>query len=306
MHNGRSLLQEQNAVAFSQLNPGNNKFLLLRQQAAAKMLQQRGSANTNSAVGSSVTATQKSLPVPAAVESYVAGRVQRQQAAVVPIPKIEDMPAVSQSTRQAVINHGGGAGVGVAAFVDPMSAVAGPRSALRHAPPPPSSMRAAAEEINVDSRVAKAAAVPNFALDVDDHGVPAMATVDRQTCKICQRQFAVDRLAKHLVVCRQNQENEKSRKVVDMRAKRVEGLYAANQAGEKLLGSSTGSGSQRSTGKWRAESAQFQRALKGEPTPADEVPVDDRIPCPHCGRKFGEAAASRHIPKCNAKPKGPR
>ena len=33
---------------------------------------------------------------------------------------------------------------------------------------------------------------------------------------------------------------------------------------------------------------------------------DDRVPCPHCGRKFNPTAAERHIPKCNsirAKPK---
>lgn len=25
---------------------------------------------------------------------------------------------------------------------------------------------------------------------------------------------------------------------------------------------------------------------------------DDRVPCPHCGRKFAEKAAERHIPHC--------
>lgn len=31
------------------------------------------------------------------------------------------------------------------------------------------------------------------------------------------------------------------------------------------------------------------------PPPLD---TSDYIPCPHCGRKFNEAAADRHIPKC--------
>lgn len=26
--------------------------------------------------------------------------------------------------------------------------------------------------------------------------------------------------------------------------------------------------------------------------------TSDLIPCPHCGRKFNDAAAARHIPKC--------
>lgn len=31
------------------------------------------------------------------------------------------------------------------------------------------------------------------------------------------------------------------------------------------------------------------------PPPSD---TSDYVPCPHCGRKFNDAAASRHIPKC--------
>ena len=30
---------------------------------------------------------------------------------------------------------------------------------------------------------------------------------------------------------------------------------------------------------------------------------DDRVECPHCGRKFNSDVAARHIPKCNARPK---
>ena len=47
----------------------------------------------------------------------------------------------------------------------------------------------------------------------------------------------------------------------------------------------------------------------GMPLPANLPPppeCDDRIPCPHCGRRFNALAAERHIPKCqaiSAKPK---
>lgn len=47
------------------------------------------------------------------------------------------------------------------------------------------------------------------------------------------------------------------------------------------------------------------------PPPPAPLPseLDDRVPCPHCGRKFAEDVANRHIPKCAttvAKPKGIR
>ena len=41
------------------------------------------------------------------------------------------------------------------------------------------------------------------------------------------------------------------------------------------------------------------------PAPVEDE-YDDRVPCPHCGRKFNSTAAERHIPKCTsirAKPK---
>ena len=35
----------------------------------------------------------------------------------------------------------------------------------------------------------------------------------------------------------------------------------------------------------------------GGPPPEE---YDDRISCPHCGRKFSETAGKRHIPHCEA------
>ena len=56
----------------------------------------------------------------------------------------------------------------------------------------------------------------------------------------------------------------------------------------------------------KQQSQQFQSAMKnasaiakGDAPTEPELPVEDtRTPCPHCGRKFEEAVAERHIPKC--------
>jgi hypothetical protein len=75
--------------------------------------------------------------------------------------------------------------------------------------------------------------------------------------------------------------------------------------------------------KWKRDRAALRDALragreledaKARGVPMSELPpppptddsYDDRVPCPHCGRKFNTTAAERHIPKCSsirAKPK---
>ena len=68
--------------------------------------------------------------------------------------------------------------------------------------------------------------------------------------------------------------------------------------------------------KWKRDHAAFQAAVKAGrqvqqamadgvaladlPPPPSNDEMDDRIACPHCGRKFNEKAAERHIPKCNS------
>lgn len=66
--------------------------------------------------------------------------------------------------------------------------------------------------------------------------------------------------------------------------------------------------------KWKAQSEQFRAAMRaanggpevggkggsngyGGGAPAYE-PHDDRVQCPHCGRKFAELACERHMPHC--------
>ena len=58
-------------------------------------------------------------------------------------------------------------------------------------------------------------------------------------------------------------------------------------------------------------SSQVTKALK-EGKSLKDIPVmpskvdNSLVKCPHCGRTFNEAAAERHIPKCNANKPGGR
>jgi hypothetical protein len=64
---------------------------------------------------------------------------------------------------------------------------------------------------------------------------------------------------------------------------------------------------------WRAKREEFLEAMREakkvqrhlaaggkleDLPPPKPMDTSDYIQCPHCGRKFAEAAAERHIPKC--------
>ena len=48
----------------------------------------------------------------------------------------------------------------------------------------------------------------------------------------------------------------------------------------------------------RAYSEAIEAGLPPPPMPVAAAVEDDRVPCPHCGRRFAELTAERHIPKC--------
>ena len=132
-------------------------------------------------------------------------------------------------------------------------------------------------------------------------------------CPKCGRKFAAERLQAHVNVCGR----EKKRKVFDSTKHRVQGTEAEQYLRKKKPEPKT------KPNNWRAKHQEFISAIRyakmaGQveksggslanlpPPPMSTNP--DYVACPHCGRKFNQMAADRHIPKCKDtvnKPKPP-
>ncbi|XP_064622039.1 hepatoma-derived growth factor-related protein 2-like [Lineus longissimus] len=142
-------------------------------------------------------------------------------------------------------------------------------------------------------------------------------------CPTCGRKFNVDRLDKHRKVC---VESKKPRKTFDMSKKRVEGSEAEKYVRSVKKTDAYYSKKLKKTD-WRKQHEGFIETVKYAkkmsdyeagggnildlpPPPPSENP--DYEQCPYCKRKFNQAAAERHIPKCKdtknrpAPPKGKR
>ncbi|XP_005188191.1 mucin-2 isoform X3 [Musca domestica] len=155
---------------------------------------------------------------------------------------------------------------------------------------------------------------------------PGMAT-----CQYCNRNFNEDRLSKHEEVCRKMVTTK--RKIFDASKHRVKGTEAEKYVAKKkgvtaapkaAVAKSTPADSSKK-GNWRKKHEEFINAIREAkkvqaylakggklsdlpPPPPSENP--DYVQCPHCSRRFNEAAAERHIPKCanmqHNKPKPPQ
>ncbi|XP_029042828.2 titin homolog [Osmia bicornis bicornis] len=131
-------------------------------------------------------------------------------------------------------------------------------------------------------------------------------------CKICGRRFAQDRVTLHEQICTKTA--QKKRKQFDAMMYRVKGtdLEKFVRSGhckkqpEKLKKPVPKSN-------WRRKHEDFINAIRSAkqvqahlaaggklsdlpPPPASDT--SDYVQCPHCGRKFNQSAAERHIPKC--------
>eukprot|EP01062_Namystynia_karyoxenos_P011049 TRINITY_DN13941_c0_g1_i2.p1 TRINITY_DN13941_c0_g1~~TRINITY_DN13941_c0_g1_i2.p1 ORF type:complete len:667 (+),score=170.05 TRINITY_DN13941_c0_g1_i2:102-2003(+) len=127
---------------------------------------------------------------------------------------------------------------------------------------------------------------------------PAPGSAALVSCEICSRRFASDRLARHVEVCAQRAEAK--RHTFDSSRVRLRGLGVPAQKGgrgarsqERPAGTAGPGGGSPPRGKWRQEHEDFIKMIKGQGQTRDE-----RVPCPHCGRRFAGDVAERHIPSC--------
>lgn len=133
---------------------------------------------------------------------------------------------------------------------------------------------------------------------------------DLISCKNCQRNFAEDRIEKHEEICLKT--SQKKRKTFDMTKARVKGTDAASYVKNAAQLKAKEAKEQKKFD-WRKKREEFINTLRAAkeaqkhlanggslkdlppPPPSD---LSDYIQCPHCTRRFSEAAAERHIPKC--------
>ena len=142
-----------------------------------------------------------------------------------------------------------------------------------------------------------------------------------QPCSICGRKFASTRLAKHELACQKSHQKRKTFDAKEQRLTAEQKQTARGSGGVSDSGGSRGAERRRDTAavpKWKRQSEAFQAMLKqgrrdkqllkqgvsARDLPQPQFPAhessDDRVECPHCRRKFNQAAADRHIPHCSS------
>jgi len=152
-----------------------------------------------------------------------------------------------------------------------------------------------------------------------DDGQPP-PNVERVACAQCGRKFAPAALARHTKICAKvfcqkrkaykaplvDDEARKAARSTDQAAVEKELARKRELAKKKWKAQSSMLRNAVRTSKQIEEALKAGKSLKDLPT-MQTIPVeDDRVPCPHCGRKFAEETAKRHIPKCQnmkARPK---
>ncbi|XP_014226011.1 zinc finger C2HC domain-containing protein 1C-like isoform X4 [Trichogramma pretiosum] len=144
------------------------------------------------------------------------------------------------------------------------------------------------------------------------------------TCKICKRRFASDRIGLHEKIC--SKSATKKRKTFDTQTQRIKGTELEDYAPKLTTQSSNNSKKLQSKSQpqappkvesqksnWRRKHEDFINAIRSAkqmqahlaaggklsdlpPPPASDT--SDYKQCPHCSRRFSPGAAERHIPKC--------
>ncbi|KAH1015442.1 hypothetical protein HUJ05_013165 [Dendroctonus ponderosae] len=151
---------------------------------------------------------------------------------------------------------------------------------------------------------------------------------DLSECRYCGRRFATDRLGVHEDIC--GKTGKKKRKAYDATKHRLVGTELEGyvlKPGKKAASSKkikvmerqvvepkvSAKQSASKAGSWRRTHEEFIATIRAAklaqayvakggklsdlpPPPPSTNP--DYVECPHCGRRFNESAAARHIPKC--------
>ncbi|KAJ3266416.1 Zinc finger C2HC domain-containing protein 1C [Chytriomyces hyalinus] len=147
--------------------------------------------------------------------------------------------------------------------------------------------------------------------EIDENDEMGGLNEERMPCPLCKRKFAgEERLEKHVTAC----SKQKTRKVFDATKARVKGTELEQYVLKKAI---EGSGARKGKDQekpikakkqnWRVKHDNFIRMVRANrqtdengvkaPIPPSE-PDPDYVQCDHCGRRFNETAAERHIPIC--------
>lgn len=142
-------------------------------------------------------------------------------------------------------------------------------------------------------------------------GAGQNATENLAPCKVCGRRFAQDRVTLHEQICAKTV--QKKRKQFDTTMYRVKGTELESFVKKGSKKNELKSKKPEVKSNWRRKHEEFINAIRsakqvqahlaagGRLSDLPPPPVSDTsdyIQCPHCGRKFNQAAAERHIPKC--------
>lgn len=169
------------------------------------------------------------------------------------------------------------------------------------------------EPVNTDPWESEDDSYPPPMNNSSRQSIPAEADDDgeRVECSYCARRFHPTRINKHEEACARAQSRKK--KVFDSSKMRLNGTDAAKYAGKTkkeeppVKKSNYKQAHEQLIESLRAarKYTQYEKDLKEgkavgpAPTlPKVEIAADDRVDCPHCGRKFSKDAAQKHIPVC--------
>lgn len=128
----------------------------------------------------------------------------------------------------------------------------------------------------------------------------------------CGRKFNVNSIKKHMKICKKV--FQAKRKVFDSSKARTDGVVeekASVKGKAKAAPQNSKSGGSKKN-IWKKQSEAFRSMLKqarGQTVSKEEEKnlqatfeeAQDLVPCNHCGRKFNDAAAKKHIPFCENK-----